>query len=199
MIDLFFAVIFTVLSFTGAVLLHLVIWFVAWCLLFITAFIFYWVFVSPLNFIIFSRVSAKYEKIYPIARRIYSLIENRGKLSYYCVVGLAIFTLPFCVLDPSYIHEKVQEQISGPRVSEVVDYSEVRQYKLLDITNPKHVYVTLEDVNSEYTYRQYVSKHCGVKNSVGDRFNIEVTVYHMSNDEDKKFIKFHNLERVFCQ
>jgi len=81
----------------------------------------------------------------------------------------------------------------------VIINQNIRRYKLLEITSPKHVYVDLEDVATGQVYaRTYVSKHCNsyASNHLGDMYNIPVTVLKKGN---ATWLRFDNLPKVFCE
>lgn len=194
MIEMFFAVLYAILSFSADLLLRGIIWVFAWLILMIIVCVAYWIFVAPVGWAL-GLTDRKYERLHKIS----SVLQNVDMLRMIAIWAIAIITMPLAILKPGTVGDQFDVQIRANRNHEVVDYTELRQYKLLDITNPKHVYASIEDVKSGNTYRQYVSKHCSGKNKLGDLYNIEVTIYHMSDNPDEKYIKFHNLERSFCQ
>ena len=76
---------------------------------------------------------------------------------------------------------------------------EVQQFKLIELTSPKHVYATLEDKNGNVYNRIYVSKHCSQFNSnqLGDYYNLKVEPLVHPVSHEKKII-FLNLSESFC-
>lgn len=193
MIEIFFAGLFAVLSFTFDLVLRGVIWGFTWLILMIIVVLAYWVCLAPVGWLL-SLLNRKYERLHKISR----VIQDTDTLLMIGAWSLAVITVPLAIMKPGTVGDHIDAQLTSGRNHEVVEYSELRQYKLLDVTNPIHVYVTLEDIKSGDTYRQYVSKHCSGKNRLGDVYNIEVTYYHMSDNPDTRYIRFHNLNRGFC-
>ena len=193
MIDMFFAGLFSVLGFTFDLVLRGLIWGFTWLVLLIIAIVAYRICLAPVGWAL-SLSNRKYERLHKIS----NVIQDTDMLLMIGVWSIAIITVPLAIMAPATVTEQIDKHMTSGRNHEVVEHTEVRQYKLLDITNPKHVYVTLEDIKSGNTYRQYVSKHCSGENQLGDVYNLEVTYYHMSDDPATRHIRFHNLNRGFC-
>ena len=86
-------------------------------------------------------------------------------------------------------------------VTKTLIRSEIRQFELLDWTNPKHVYVELRDVKSNLVYdRIYVSKHCNEARSfqAHDTYNLSVDIVTYSDAPNEKRLVFNNLYNAFC-
>lgn len=80
----------------------------------------------------------------------------------------------------------------------VVTGTEIRRYRLVSYTAPKHFYVTIKDIEANMTYESlYVSKHCNnyATNKLGDDYNIQIT--HKKQGQ-KEWIVFNDLYAVFC-
>lgn len=193
MIETFFSVFFSTFLFAVDVVFRGLIWFVGFVILLLVVLGAYWLTIKPLTCAL-EAVHPKYERVKAVYRFLKDTEEWYGAV----LIILAVITFPLFVMSPSSVGDEIDRQITAHRNHEVVDYSELRQYKLVDITNPTHVYATIQDVKSGNMYRNYVSKYCNGTNRLGDKHNIEVTIYHMSENPDEKLIKFHGLERAFC-
>lgn len=109
------------------------------------------------------------------------------------VFSLTVFFLPLGY----FVVESVFFRPDPPTVVE--DRREVREYKMISHTNPKHVYVTIEDSITGQTYeRQYVAKHCQIGIEDGETFNTTVSIRHKSDTPNNQFLVFLELADTVC-
>lgn len=193
MIETFFSVLYSILTFAFAFVMHGLAWGLSWIVLVIIGFGFYCLVIMPIRCGL-DKVDPKYERLTAL-NRFLSNVDGWYKVG---LISMAIITFPMFVMSTDTVMSELGKQINANRNHSVTDSTEIRSYKLIGISNPKHVYVSIEDTKSGNTYREYVSAYCNGKNRLGDVYNIEVTIYHMSDDPETRYIKFHNLERAFC-
>ncbi len=193
MIETFFSVLYSVLTFAFDVVIRGSIWGLSWVALVIIGVAAYCLIIKPITCGL-DMVHPRYEHLKSL-NRLLSNVDGWYKVG---LISMAIITFPLFVMSPGTVMSELNKQINSNRNHAVTDSTELRSYKLLSLSNPKHVYASIEDTKSGNTYREYVSTYCNGKNRLGDVYNIEVTIYHMSDDPETRYIKFHNLERVFC-
>ncbi len=193
MIETFFSVLYSILTFAFDIVIRGLIWGLSWVVLVVIGIAAYCLIIKPITSGL-DMVHPKYEHLKSL-NRFLSNVDGWYKVG---LISLAIITFPLFVMSPDTVMSEIGKQIKANRNHAVTDSTELRSYKLLSLSNPKHVYASIEDTKSGNTYREYVSTYCNGKNRLGDVYNIEVTIYHMSDDPETRYIKFHNLERVFC-
>ena len=195
--ETFISIILSIAGFAVNRLFDGLVWFAAWFILFIVLVVAFWVTLAPVGALIGKFVPRKFEKLH-ILKRLIDILEKQNVV---VAVAIAVITFPIFIYGHSNVLKSLDNRQAESRPHEVVDGYEVRSYKLIALTSPKHVYATVEDVKSGNVYdRLYVSKHCNnhSTNKLGDTYNIQIRHYHMSNDPDRKFISFLGMSDVFC-
>ena len=195
--ETFISIILSIAGFAVDRVFDALVWFVAWFILFIVTVAAYWVTFAPAGALIGKFVPRKFERLH-ILKGFINKLEERSVV---VAMVIAVITFPIFIYGHSNVSESLDNRRKESHPHEVVDGYEVRSYKLIALTSPKHVYVTIEDVKSGNVYdRLYVSKHCNnhSANKLGDTYNIQIRHYHMSNDPDRKFISFLGMPDVFC-
>lgn len=90
-----------------------------------------------------------------------------------------------------------KESIVAP--TKVMLPREIHQFYLVEFNPPKHVYVSIEHVNSGVSYNHlYVSKHCSTTPVTHDTYNVVVQPYYMSDNPKEIKWEFPNLYQEFC-
>ena len=195
--DFIFAILFSVLKFGFNIVCDLVVFGITWLITFLAFAVTVFVGYLPLDFGL-NKVPAKYERL----TKLKNLIANRGeKICTVLVAVSCLLSLPTLLLGSNKTIELLDVQIRENKPHEVASGTEVRQYKLLSLSSPKHVYASFEDTATNQVYSQmYVGTYCpGKTNRLGEKYNIKITHYYMSDNTDKKFIRFNNLSGVFCE
>lgn len=145
-----------------------------------------------------SHVPRKYERLAAFYEKI------KGKSEKICF-GFAIFSAilasPIFYIGAPGTMDIVHEQIRAGQNHEVIVGDEIRRYKLVSLSSPKHVYAVFDDESANITYSNiYVGTYCpGSPKRLGESYNIRITRYYMSDNPEKMFIRFNDLSRVFCE
>jgi hypothetical protein len=145
-----------------------------------------------------SHVPRKYERLFAIYEKI------KGKSEKICF-GFAIFSAvlaaPILYIGGPGTKDIVHERIRAGQNHKVIVGDEIRRYKLVSLSSPKHVYAVFADESANITYKNvYVGTYCpGSSKRIGESYNIRVTRYYMSDNPEKMFIRFNDLPRVFCE
>lgn len=148
--------------------------------------------------LILNRVPHKYERIVKVRQWFKDHDDKiRNILIGFCI----LIAVPTLWIGPEKSFEMFDERVKMNRPHSVVEETEIRAFKLISLTSPKHVYAEFEDVKTGRVYsKQYVSTYCDVhKQRLGDVYNIKVTYTHMSDNPSARFIEFGNLYEVFCK
>lgn len=144
------------------------------------------------------QVPSKYERLVAFYNKI------KGKSEKICF-GFAIFSAvlaaPILYIGGPGTKDIVHERIRAGQNHEVIVGDEIRRYKLVSLSSPKHVYAVFADESVNITYSNiYVGTYCpGSSKRIGESYNIRVTRYYMSDNPEKMFIRFNDLSRVFCE
>lgn len=96
-------------------------------------------------------------------------------------------------------YEAKKKKVVPTRINQI---NEVRRYELINWKLPKHFYVTFKDVETGFVYEnKYVSQYCdgSLKLKQGEKFNLEVQTYALSNDPNSTFVEFKDLYGAFCK
>ncbi|AVH85081.1 hypothetical protein RsoM2USA_153 [Ralstonia phage RsoM2USA] len=115
----------------------------------------------------------------------------------YITMAISIFLMIVMIPNTVKVAHFFSEQ-DNPIPVEVVK-TEIRQYKLVNIYPPKHMYVDIMDVQTGQIFQhQYVTNYCTnwSANRPGDTYSIEIVYFKQGND--KLWIEFQNMYRTFC-
>lgn len=195
--DFIFAILFSVLKFGFNIFCDLVVFGMAWFVTFLAFAVAIFAGYFPLDLGL-NKVPVKYERL----TKLKNLIANKGeKICTVLVVVSCVLSLPTLFLGANKTVDLIDAKIRENKPHEIVTGTEVRQYKLLELSSPKHVYANFEDTVTHQVYSQmYVGTYCpGKSQRLGEKYNIKITRYHMSDDPDSKYIRFNNLPGVFCE
>lgn len=170
-----------------------VAWLVLFCALAIVVFPLYF----PTSYLL-SFATPKLERLYKLKQ---TITKKGEEIAFALFVISGVLSIPILLMGDTKTLELLDEKIKQTKPHEVIIGTDVRQYKLLALTSPKHVYATFEDTSANLTYSHiYVSTYCkGSANRLGDLYNIKVTRYQMSDDSSKTYLKFNDLPGVFCE
>lgn len=178
--------------------MHAFAWLLGWVFLVVVSLAVYWVIVVPCSKI-FGYFAPRIEG-WP--RKVKAFVDDGEKVTPAVAIVCLVLAIPIFIAGPDKTIEYIKQRVDQSKSVQIIDATEIRQFKLISMSSPKHVYVALEDVKTRTTYSNlYVSKHCSVgQNRLGDIYNIKVTYSHMSktDQEPRHTITFVNLNSVFC-
>jgi hypothetical protein len=193
--DYIFDLLFMIVSFSVTTFFNIIAFIIGWFMGFVVFASIIFAIFTPLE-VALNKVPAKYEKL----TKLRDLISGGSwKLLNACVIGTGILCIPILIVGADKTLDIVYKKVQSNKIHEVVIGTEIRPYKLLELSSPKHVYAIFQDEHTVYS-QMYVGTYCpGKTTRIGETFNIKVTRYYMSNNRDKEYIKFHDLSRVFCE
>lgn len=197
--DFLFDMMFVVLKHGWSVLSDAFIYCVSAIIVFVALAVSVFIWYLPLN-LIMKRVPDKDQNTnLAIAKRV--IVGKSEKILTALLIVSGVLCLPIFFMGASKTMVMFDEKVKVSSNHEVETSTEVRQFKLLSLSNPKHVYASFEDVLTGTVYSQmYVGTYCpGKARLLGETYNIKVTYFHMSDDSSKGFVKFGNLSKVFCE
>jgi len=144
------------------------------------------------------QVPSKYERLVAFYNKIKGKSE---KICFSFAIFSAVLAAPILYIGGPGTMDIVHERIRAGQNHEVIVGDEIRRYKLVSLSSPKHVYAVFDDESANLTYQNiYVGTYCpGSPKRIGEFYNIKVTRYYMSDNPEKMFIRFNNLPQVFCE
>ena len=161
-----------IFSFCITVFCYVLTFAAAWVPAFLAIALAIFVVYLPAVFVL-NELANKYEKML----KLYNLVSGRGEMiCAFSMVAAGVLCIPILILGPTKAANAVKEKMSQSAAQEIIIGTEVRQFKLLELSSPKHVYANFEDVNTNVVYSQmYVGTYCPGKTvRIGEKYNIKV-------------------------
>lgn len=165
--DFLFDMLFIVLKHGWKVLSDAFIYCVSIIIVFVSLGVSVFIWYLPLNLAMKRLPDKDLNSKLAIAKR--AIVGKSEKILTALLIVSGVLCLPIFFIGASEFADTFAEKIKANSNHEVETATEVRQFKLLSLSSPKHVYASFEDTSTGTVYsKMYVGTYCpGKKQNVG--------------------------------